>query len=132
MFGTKTKEKTTNGFVTGQTDVSANSESCVIAEGTVIEGIFKSSEDVRLDGKIIGEVSCEKRLVMGKEGIVEGKITTLDAVVRGRVDGEIRVSGILHLQETAHIEGKIVARKLIMDEGAAYSGECNIGDQHFS
>ena len=104
---------------------------CIIASGTRIEGKFSTTEDIRLDGTIIGDVKCEKRVVMGKTGKVEGNVITVDSAVRGNVKGEIKVSGTLHLHETAKIDGTIIARKMVVDSGASYSGDCRVGDQHF-
>ncbi len=133
MFGSKSKqnqktnksESTINGSTNGQ------GTTCIIAPGTRIEGKFTTTEDVRLDGTIVGDVKCEKRVVMGETGKVEGNVSTLDSSVRGKVKGEIKVSGTLHLHETAKIDGTIIARKMIVDSGASYSGDCRVGDQHF-
>lgn len=133
MFGTKSKqnqktkkpESISNGNTNGQ------GTTCIIASGTRIEGKFSTTEDVRLDGIIVGEVNCEKRVVMGETGKVEGNVLTVDSSVRGKVKGEIKVSGTLHLHETAKIDGAIIARKMIVDSGASYSGDCRVGDHHF-
>ncbi len=133
MFGSKTKQKPkTNKTETNLDSNGVNKgTTCVIAPGTRIEGKFTTTEDVRLDGVIVGEVNCSKRMVMGESGTVEGNIKTLDSAVRGKVKGEIKVSGTLHLHETASIDGTIIARKMVVDSGASYSGECKVGDQHF-
>ena len=68
---------------------------------------------------------------MGETGRVEGNVVTVDSAVRGKVKGEIKVSGTLHLHETAKIDGTIIARKMVVDSGASYSGDCRVGDQHF-
>lgn len=114
--------------------IAQNSEiaSCVISQGTFIEGKFRTSEDLRLDGTIIGEVKTEKRLVIGKSGKIEGTVSCNESSIKGRVDGELKVTGLLHLLSTALIKGKIVAQKMIVDEGAEYNGECLIGDKQSS
>jgi len=132
MFGSKSKEKSkANKIENGSTTELAQGMTCVIAPGTRIEGKFSTTEDVRLDGTIIGDVECGKRIVMGKTGSVEGNVKTVDSSVSGKLKGEIRVSGTLHLHESANIDGIIVARKMIVDSGASYSGDCKVGDQHF-
>lgn len=100
---------------------------CVIADGTIIEGKFTCAENVRLDGKIIGEIKVEKRLVMGESGIIDGKISTENAVIRGKIKGNIHTKETLHLQNTAQIDGNIVSNKMIVDEGAKYFGDCKVG-----
>ena len=134
MFGNKTKQKPKTNPTEKGSDSNGlnNGTTCVIAPGTRIEGKFTTTEDVRLDGVIVGEVNCAKRMVMGESGTVEGNIITVDSAVRGKVKGEIKVSGTLHLHETAKIDGIIVARKMVVESGASYSGECKVGDQHFN
>ena len=110
-----------NGLVSG-----AN---CVVAKGTKIEGNFHSTENLRLDGVIVGEVNCDQKLVMGEESRIEGKIKASEAVVMGTIVGDISVKGTLQLQSTARIDGKIDSRYMIVEEGAQFNGECKIGEQ---
>lgn len=133
MFGSKTKQNKKNNkpASTSNSNVNGQGATCVVATGTRIEGKFSTTEDIRLDGIIVGEVNCEKRVVMGETGRVEGNVETVDSAIRGKVKGEIKVSGTLHLHETAKIDGTIIARKMIVDSGASYSGDCRVGDQHF-
>ena len=133
MFGSKPKQKqkTIKTETTSSSNGSSQGLTCIIASGTRIEGKFTTNEDIRLDGTIVGEVICKKRVVMGKTGKVDGNVETVDSAVRGNVIGEIKVSGTLHLHETAKIDGTIIARKMIVDSGASYSGDCRVGDQHF-
>ena len=100
---------------------------CVVAQGTKIEGQLRSVESIRLDGDLIGDVDCEKRIVLGESGSIDGQMHCQDAVIMGHVKGEVRVSNMLHLVSSAIIEGNIVAKKIIIDEGARCHGECRIG-----
>lgn len=111
----------------GKHSDAGGSLNCVVAKGTKIEGKFKSAESMRLDGTVVGDVFCEKKLVLGESGKVEGTMDTVDAVIMGHIIGELKVSGVLHLNSTAHIEGDITAKKMIVEEGARYSGSCKIG-----
>ena len=124
-----------NNEIQKQSNPSAQNtqiSSCVISKGTLIEGKFKTTEDLRLDGTIIGEVKSEKRLVMGTSGKIEGIVNCNESSIKGRIEGELNVGGLLHLLSTALIKGKIRAKKMVVDEGAEYNGECLIGEQHFS
>jgi cytoskeletal protein CcmA (bactofilin family) len=102
-------------------------DTCVIAAGTTIEGKFASSENVRMDGKVKGEVKCALRLVMGETGRIEGIVHTKDAIIMGTIEGELVAEGSLHLKSTAVIRGTITAKNMTVDEGARYIGDCKIG-----
>ena len=106
-----------------------NAATCVVSKGTVIDGTFRSEQDVRLDGMVQGDVRCTKRFVMGDTGKVEGKVIAQDAVIMGVVEGEVIVKGTLHLKPTAVIYGNLTAKSILVDEGARYDGECKVGIQ---
>lgn len=100
---------------------------CVIVEGTVIEGKMTTSENLRLDGKVIGEVNCIKRMVMGETGNIQGNTNASDLVAKGKITGDVFVKNIIHLLGNAFVKGTIHAKKLLVEEGAHYDGECKIG-----
>lgn len=125
MFGsssTKNKPSTASPATTGDGAVTT-----VIAKGTVIEGKFICSENVRLDGAIHGEVKVDKRFVMGDTSYVQGNINARDAAIKGKIKGDVLVKEALHLMETAVIEGNITAKTMVVEEGARYNGSCHIG-----
>jgi cytoskeletal protein CcmA (bactofilin family) len=119
------KSAAASGAFPGDKEGSATT---VIAKGTVIEGKFACSENVRLDGSIHGEVQVDKRFVMGDSSYVLGNINALNASIKGRIKGDIRIKEALHLLDTAVIEGNITAKTIIVDEGAKYNGTCRIGN----
>lgn len=123
MLGSKSKSKPSSST----TNSDAGGDTCLVTNGTQIEGKFTSSDNVRFDGKMKGEMSCTKRLVLGDSAQVEGNVMAQDATVMGNIKGEVIVKGSLHLKSTAFIEGNIQAKTMIVDEGARYVGECKIG-----
>jgi cytoskeletal protein CcmA (bactofilin family) len=120
---TAAKSNNNQGNIPG----SSTEGTCVISPGSNIEGQFNSKENVRLDGKIVGDVVCENRLVMGESGIVEGTIKANEAVILGTIKGNIEVMSTLYLKASAKINGNITAKLLSVEEGAMYNGECRIG-----
>ncbi len=122
----KTGESSSSNLTT--TLINDTGLTCIIAKGTVIEGKLRVSENIRVDGKIIGELFCEKRLVMDTEGIVEGNIYAGEATIKGQVFGTIEVINTLHLLETSYIKGDIKTKKLHVEEGARYDGKVVVGD----
>ena len=131
MFGANVKSKNEKGVIQSTHVAETAAHSNVIAEGTTIEGKFFTPEDIRMDGKLIGDVISEKRLVMGDTGLIEGTAECTGSSINGKIEGELSVNGTLHLSSSAFVSGKIKAKKLVVDEGASYNGECLIGEQHF-
>ena len=130
MFSSATKDKKTSSSTTlpGIGSEKESGQTTVIAKGTAIEGKFISSENVRLDGSVQGEVKVDKRLVMGEGSLVQGNIHALNAAIKGKIKGDVYIKEALHLLESAVIEGNISARTMIVEEGARYNGSCKIGD----
>lgn len=108
-----------------QTNNSATT--CVVSKGTHIDGYFNCTENIRLDGSVKGELYCEKRLVMGSTGMVEGRINTQDADISGTIEGDLVVANTLTLRATAQVRGTLSAKYLNVEEGAVYNGDCKIG-----
>lgn len=129
MFASSSKDKKPGSPVGNlNTNDKEGAVTTVIAKGTLIEGKFSCTENVRLDGAIHGEVKVDKRLVMGDGSYVQGNIHARDAAIKGKIKGDIHVKEALHLMDTAVIEGNISAKTMVVDEGARYNGSCKIGE----
>ncbi len=128
MFSSSTdkKQPSSNGSSLTST-INTEGLTCIIAKGTVIEGKITSTENMRIDGKIKGQVVCDKRLVMDAGGVVEGDVQAGESTIKGRVVGTVTVTDTLHLLESSFIKGDIKAKKLHVEEGAKYDGKCLIG-----
>lgn len=99
----------------------------MIGSGTVITGDVVSKSDIRVDGTLKGSISTEGKVVLGKEGVVEGDVTCKDADISGSVKAKITVSQLLSLKSTAKLNGDIVTNKLSIEPGAAFTGSCSMG-----
>lgn len=99
----------------------------IIGQGTVIEGGLKASSDVRISGKVIGNVNVEGKTVVTPEGVVEGEVRSSHADIAGKIDGELFVSERLVLKSSAVVEGDIHTGKLVIEDGAKFTGTCDMG-----
>lgn len=135
MFGSKKKETSQNQPMSSNTKKSSKttnastslSSACVIVQGTVIEGDFKSPNDTRMDGVVIGNISCDAKIIMGTDARVEGNIMTHQARIAGKFSGQLICKDLLQLDTTAKIDGTVQAQQLEMEEGAMLNGELSIG-----
>jgi len=99
----------------------------MIGAGTIITGDIVSKGDIRVDGTLKGSVNTEGRVVLGREGIIEGDIICSDADISGTIKAKITVSQLLSLKTTAKLSGDIITNKLSIEPGAAFSGSCSMG-----
>lgn len=99
-----------------------------IARGTVLEGKITTKGDIRVEGKVIGTISCDAKLVIGEHGSVEGFVDARNAYIAGEIKGEVVVRELLQLQEKGRIEGDIYTQKLSVQVGASFTGNCRMGE----
>ena len=67
------------------------------------------------------------RAVVAPEGIVEGEVTASNANIAGTVLGDLIIGERLLLGSSAKVEGTIKTGRLIVEEGATFNGECQMG-----
>lgn len=99
----------------------------IIGPGMRIEGDCDTDGAVRIEGTVHGNVRAGKAVVVGKEGSVEGDIFTQDAVISGRVTGTLRAESRLEVQSTSHIDGEVLAGRMVLEEGAMLNGTVQMG-----
>lgn len=99
----------------------------LVGEGTVFEGTLRAKSDVRASGKIIGTLDVDGKAMVAESGTVEGEILATNADIAGQVEGEIHVEERLVLKSTAQVDGKVETDRLVVEEGAQFSGECEMG-----
>jgi cytoskeletal protein CcmA (bactofilin family) len=99
----------------------------LIGSGTKIIGDIHSAGDVRIDGNLNGNITTSGKFVLGPNGLVEGNIVCTNADLMGEVKGQVTVSELLQLKNTARINGDILTGKLAIEPGAIFTGTCNMG-----
>jgi len=100
-----------------------------LGQGTIIEGDISSDADIRIDGKVKGNVTTKGKLVLGSVGIIEGDVFCLNGYVEGKINGKIESGDLLILSKTALVNGDIIIKKLVVEEGAKFNGKCVMGVQ---
>jgi len=96
----------------------------LIAYGTEITGDITTSGDLRIDGRITGNVSCTAKLVIGDGGDITGNINCCSGEISGTVRGQVMAKEVLQLNQSALIQGDIEATRFIVEDGASINGRC--------
>jgi len=99
----------------------------MIGAGTIITGDVTSKGDIRVDGTLKGSVNTEGKVVLGREGVIEGDVVCKDADISGTIKARITVSQLLSLKSTAKLNGDIITNKLSIEPGASFTGSCSMG-----
>ncbi len=99
----------------------------MIGVGTTIEGSINSSENIRFDGNLIGNLTTKGKVFVGQSGKVAGEIRCKNCEVEGVVDGKVVVEELLSLRSMSKIFGEIKTGKLAIEPGATFTGKCDMG-----
>jgi cytoskeletal protein CcmA (bactofilin family) len=118
MFNSKEEQRTAD-----QVTTSSNT----IAKGTVLEGNLETSGNIRVEGKILGNLTSSAKIALGQSSKITGDVVARNAEVEGELKGHIKVSETLILKPTALIHGDIITNKLIVESGATFNGACRMG-----
>ena len=100
-----------------------------IVSGTRIEGVIHSETNIRIDGELKGKLYCDGKIILGKEGRIEGDIRCEDAVIEGTFVGNMSVNALLDVRASADINGDINTDRISIQAGATYNGHCRMGGQ---
>jgi cytoskeletal protein CcmA (bactofilin family) len=98
----------------------------VIAKKTVIKGEISSEGDFRIDGTVEGTVKAKGRVIIGKEGRIEGAVECSNADVEGEVSGNLLVANMLTLKATSNVSGDVIIGKLTVEPGANFNATCSM------
>lgn len=98
-----------------------------IGNSVQIKGDIIGKSDVRVAGIVNGGINIEGELIIERPGRVEGEIKTISAVIAGAVKGNIECKEKLVLESTSRFHGNIKTKQLIIQEGAIFQGNCQMG-----
>lgn len=119
MFGKKKTESVERDLKAGSINI--------VGLGTEINGDLITKGDIRIDGKIIGNIQSKAKVVIGSTGEVLGNINAESAEINGVVKGGIVTTETLYLKATANLIGDVSSNKLVVENGANLTGHCQTG-----
>jgi len=102
-------------------------DTCVRGDVTFAGGL---RIDGRVEGNVLGKADDRGLLVLSEKGVVVGAVKVHDAVINGRVEGDLEVEHFLELQAGARVTGNITYRTMKLDCGATVDGKLvRLGDE---
>jgi cytoskeletal protein CcmA (bactofilin family) len=101
----------------------------VIGPTLVFKGELSADEDLFIEGRIEGTIAHHKmNLTVGKQGRVKADIDATSVFIEGQLVGDIRSDGTVTLAKGANVEGNIFCANIIMEEGARFQGNIDMGE----
>ena len=100
----------------------------ILAQGCKFNGDVEVAGTFRVEGEFEGTIRNPETLVVGKTGVVKASVTVKNAIIGGRIYGNIHAENKIELQGGSHVEGDIKTRRLVIDEGVFFEGNCSMGN----
>ena len=98
----------------------------MVGEHAEIHGRLVTSESLRIDGKLIGNVEAAQEnkvsIALGKTGYIQGDIYAYRVFIAGKVDGNIYCTERVELHDGAIVNGDISYEQIAIEPGAKLNG----------
>lgn len=95
-----------------------------IDANTKIEGTINADGNIRIDGSLIGNLTCGATLVIGPKGSIKGDVTCKKAIIEGFFEGNLEVKEDLTLEANSKVSGEVRAQKMAVLKGSQMTGRC--------
>ena len=92
-----------------------------------LEGRLRCKQTLRIDGRVRGEVDCDKMVLIGEGATVEADIRADEVQISGVVEGNIAARRKITLERTAVVTGDLNTPGIVIEEGAKLRGRIVIG-----
>jgi len=79
-----------------------------------ITGNLKGTDTIHIDGKVVGDISVENTLVIGKSGVVIGNVKARNAIINGELQGSLTCDR-LEIMKTGKLSQVLHVKHLILD-----------------
>ena len=123
----KDESKITNDSL-GVFRPTKGSAKVVIGNGVKIKGEITDADEAQIDGSADVIINTDN-LVVGGTGDLKGTITSHNADVWGNMDGEVKVTGTLTVQEQGSVSGNIEYQNLQIKLGGKIKGEIKASEK---
>ena len=94
----------------------------VISKALKITGQLESTEDIRIDGEVDGDVRAVS-VTVGSGAKVKGTVYGNAVELSGTIEGKIEAEKVI-LTSSAHMSGDVIHQNIKIESGAFIAGHC--------
>jgi cytoskeletal protein CcmA (bactofilin family) len=94
----------------------------IVGHQSRVEGKFEVADSIEIECDIGGELTAGGRLIIGEPGVVSADVHTVDAVIKGRYDGNMVATGNVEITATGRVSGNIETDSLVISQGGFFNG----------
>lgn len=100
----------------------------VVGPSILISGKLTGDEDLTVRGRVEGELTLSKTLIVETSGVVKANVAVRNAIVSGVVVGNINATESVELTREGRMVGDIRAPRVIIVDGASFRGRVDMGE----
>lgn len=104
-----------------------DSQITIIGADTQIKGEMSFDRACKLLGTFEGTINAKGQLHVAEGASCKAEVEAADIVVDGSVEGNITAREKIQLNAKSKVVGDVVAAKLMVAEGASFSGHVSVG-----
>lgn len=101
--------------------------STIIGEQCILVGNIESSQSVKIDGRIEGNINVNALIIISEKATIIGDVQGQEMIVYGQISGNIHCD-TLQLKDSARLVGEISTNNLQIEAGAKYQGSVHMND----
>ena len=90
----------------------------VFAAGLKLKGDVEATNDVRIDGTMEGNISSDRKVMIGASGKLKGNIRAQEVHVMGEMKGDLYAKGLAKVGTTGKFNGSIISSQIEIEQGA--------------
>ncbi|AFE06055.1 hypothetical protein COCOR_04839 [Corallococcus coralloides DSM 2259] len=110
-------------------DLAGNAvDNTVVGPSILISGRLTGDEDLTVRGRVEGELTLSRTLIVEPSGVVKANVAVKNAIVSGVVVGNINATESVELTREGRMVGDIRAPRVIIVDGASFRGRVDMGD----
>jgi cytoskeletal protein CcmA (bactofilin family) len=101
----------------------------VIGRGLFIKGELHGEEDLIIEGRVEGEISLKKHLVIESTGVILADIQTENITIKGEMRGNMTATDKVEIHANARVVGDITAPRVVIEDGARFKGRIDMPER---
>jgi cytoskeletal protein CcmA (bactofilin family) len=101
---------------------SHRKDSFLIPKEMMITGTIQTDSPGQIAGLINGDVLTKSRVIILKEGIINGDVIADELLVYGKINGHVKSCNKINIQSGAAIKGNINTAEIHMEKNAKIGG----------
>ena len=96
-----------------------------IGEGIHLEGRIYSPYATKIEGSAVGEIISKEGITISRYGVAKGNIKTENAVIEGKLIGNLIASGKVEITSTGAFFGNLIMKDadFILQKGGIFKGK---------